>query len=127
MNKLVRKNLSIFNNIGFTLIELIVVLAVLSIILAIAVTSFVSYTDYSKEKVCSINRQMLLKEYYLYLTMGNKEHPNMLIEEFLHENGNNICPKNGVISVGNDNIHCSIHENEQKGSDDGDDEEVPYL
>ena len=127
MNKLIDKRVSIFNNKGLTLIELIVALAILTTISAIAVPSFMSYIEYSKENVCSLNRQMILKEYHLYMVMDNKEHSNMLLEEFVQANGHNICPNNGVISVVDDDVLCNIHVNEQKGSDNGDDEEVPYL
>ena len=49
------------SKLGFTLVELIVVLAILAIILAIAVPSTAGIIEKSKEKSCLANRASIIK------------------------------------------------------------------
>ncbi|HZK25109.1 MAG TPA: type II secretion system protein [Oscillospiraceae bacterium] len=117
---------------GFTLIEMTVVLAILSIILVTVTPLFADYMERSKTNVCSINRQLLFKEYHLYLVMNGIKHSNLVLDKYILENGQNICPKQGSISAGEDIIQCSIHDKYEDKDDpgdggEGDDDQVPYL
>jgi len=121
------KRISIYNN-GFTLAEVIVVLAILLIMLVISIPAYLGYVEYAKESVCLANRQKMTEMYHIYLITEDQEHTDILFEKYIQENVQNICPSNGSISVINDKIQCSIHKSGRE--DDVDDElepEVPYL
>lgn len=109
---------------GFTLIELIIILGILAVILIISIPTFTNYVECSKEKVCMINRQMLLMEYELFLATENIKHSNIVFDKFIFEHSHNICPMHGSISPGNYNIKCSIH---TKYNNKEDEDDVPYL
>lgn len=125
MYKLIKRN-STYNN-GFTLVEMIVILAILLIVLAISIPAYLGYVEYAKESACLTNRQKLVEMYHIYLITENLEHTDILFEKYIQENVQNICPSNGTISVLNDKkIRCSMHKSGQE--DDVEDEpEVPYL
>lgn len=108
---------------GFSLIELIIIMAILSVISSVAVPKYIHYIEYSKSKVCSLNRQQLVKVYHTYLLLNNQQDSNILFDKYIQENGQNICPEQGTISILENNIQCGIHCSEEKNGE----EIVPYL
>ena len=65
-------------NRGFTLIEIIVVIAILAILSAIAVPRFIGYTDATKEQVCNMNCKTIERAYEIYLESEELEHSDTL-------------------------------------------------
>lgn len=112
---------------GFSLIELIIIMAILSIISSVAVPKYIHYIEYSKAKVCSVNRQQLVKMYHTYLLLNNQQDSNVLFDKYIQENGQNICPKQGTISTLENNIQCDIHCNGGQNEEKNGEEIVPYL
>lgn len=106
---------------GFTLIELIIVIAILSILSSIAIPSYARFRRNSKEKVCNINCSQLEKFYYAYLILKNAEHNEGLYYQYIEEYGQIICTDDGNVSYVDGKIRCNIH---NKNDDNG---EVPYL
>lgn len=111
---------------GFTLIEIVIVLSILGILTGIAIPRYLGYTETAKEEVCCANCKAIERAYEAYLLMEELEHTNELFNQYLQENGKNICPEGGVLSYLEDEVHCSIH---NPVGESGDEEEgpVPFL
>lgn len=119
-----RKN----NNSGFTLVEIIVVIAIMSILFSVIVPSFIGYVERAKEQVCNANSLQLERMYNLHLMMEDTEHTEVLFTQYLQEFGQNICPDHGDISYLEGKVQCSIHPRvEVVEIDDDDDGSVPFL
>lgn len=109
------------HNKGFTLVELMVVIAIMAILAAVAVPSFVAYTEKAKEQVCNINSLQFERVYDTYLTLKDIDHTDAVFVQYLQEFGQDICPEDGDIDYVNGKIQCSVH---ARGDDDG---SVPFL
>jgi len=113
---------------GYTLVEVITVIAILGILSSIAGLSVWNSIENSKKEVCQVNRQQLEKHYEEELTIKGKVHSDLVFTEYLQEYSNKICPANGEISYGNGQVRCSLHPNDEDVEDDEDgDEDVPFL
>lgn len=55
---------------GFTLIELIIVIAIMGILAAIIIPTYTGYTEKAREKACGANRGILMHEYTAWLAAG---------------------------------------------------------
>ncbi|SHH18963.1 prepilin-type N-terminal cleavage/methylation domain-containing protein [Clostridium grantii] len=104
---------------GFTLIELIIVIAILGILSAIVIPKYISYANSSSETACLSNRRIANSTYLMYLANGG-----LIIKDnysgtsFLVNSGDLYdevsCPSDGtfswiVDSDGNAYISCSVH------------------
>ncbi|WP_138205985.1 prepilin-type N-terminal cleavage/methylation domain-containing protein [Haloimpatiens lingqiaonensis] len=112
-------------NKGFTLIEIIVVISIIAILCAIITPTYFKYTKYAKGKVCNVNCLQLERSYNLYLEKENIEHNDVIFEQFLQNQGKNICPEHGHMIYVDGKVQCSVHvgDNGKKGNE----EEVPFL
>lgn len=107
---------------GFTLIELIVVLAIISIVALIAVSTIYVYIEKAKAEVCEDNCLRLERMYEYYLYSNGLEHSDRVFEMFLGEYGKGICPCSGEIWYLDGRVYCNRH---SEGKDE--EEEVPFL
>ncbi|HCX03242.1 MAG: prepilin-type N-terminal cleavage/methylation domain-containing protein [Tissierellales bacterium] len=122
-------------NKGFTLIELVVIIAIISILSAIAVPRFIHYTAFAKETVCKTNCGQAERMYEAFLIEEDIENTDIIFDQFMLENYSDICPKDGVIYYLDGKINCKIHEGISENTDDLDEpedsdppgEEVPWL
>jgi type IV pilus assembly protein PilA len=106
---------------GFTLVELIVVIAILGIIAAIAVPKLTVFKSMAEETVCAVNRKTVERMYSVFLVENHIDHEDSIFNQFIIDNFDEICPAGGVISYEDGKVKCSVH----KDISDGDEEESP--
>lgn len=96
---------------GFTLIELVIVIAVLGILAGLAIPRFLDHLAESRTAVCESNRVMLARAYSIYLAKGG----SLTLAEYVTspdtiEKRDYYCPSQGTYTVdGEENIICSYH------------------
>jgi prepilin-type N-terminal cleavage/methylation domain-containing protein len=116
-------------NKGFTLIELMIVIAVLSILVLIAVPLYKDYDEKATKQVCDTNCLQFERMYHIYLITENKEDTAYEFKYFLQKYEENICPVNGDIVYMHDSVRCLLHFEDEtnENNNDEDDESVPFL
>ena len=67
---------------GFTLIELVVVIAILSILAAILIPFISEWIKTAQEEVCTINKIKIGQYYQAQLVLDDIEHRDILFEQF---------------------------------------------
>jgi len=116
------------NSEGFTLIELIVVIAILGILAAVAVPRFTEFKSMAEESVCAANRKTVERMYFAYLLENDIDHVDSIFNQFIIENFDKICPAGGVVSYEDGKVKCSVHGSESEGEENEEPgEEVPWL
>jgi prepilin-type N-terminal cleavage/methylation domain-containing protein len=109
---------------GFTLIELIVVIAILGILAAIAVVVFAGIINDSKKRVCETNRADLRRIYMYYQHNGGTHNPDgttsldFLVDAKLLNQPYSLCPSGGDVywkleDDGSMGVYCTIHSAEE--------------
>ncbi len=114
------------HNQGFSLVELMVVMAIIVIIVSIASPLYNGCVERAAKQVCNANCAQLEGMYHICLLMENKEHTAYVFEEFLQKHGRNICPANGDIKYAHGKVRCILH-SEDEANENDDDGSVPFL
>lgn len=113
MNKVTKK--------GFTLIELIVVIAVLAVLGLLLVPQISGYIDASQATTCLNNRKLVERAITVAEAQSGKKQTFTKPEEVaaipgsLYDGGK-ICPKDGTITIVDGKVNCSIHKESTGGS-----------
>lgn len=111
---------------GFTLIELIVVIAILGILAAIVVPRLTGFKSMAEKRVCDTNRKTV-ERLYNTLILEN-DHQEGEFNQFLIEKFDEICPAGGAISYEDGKVKCSVHgDGSESEKDEEPEEEVPWL
>lgn len=106
---------------GFTLLELLAVMGLLAILLTLASLKGTDILVNARERVCQYHRTQLIKKYESHLVAIGEEHSETLLAGFILEEGENICPSHGTISIAVQKLLCSVHDIDE------DEDGVPYL
>ncbi len=109
-------------NNGFTLIEIIVVVAILGTLMSVAVPKFTWVINHVEKQVCYANCLQLERLYHKDLILKDREHSEIIFSTFLNEQIDDACPGGGEVVYIDGKVKCKLH-NEV----DGDDETVSYL
>lgn len=99
------------NKKGFTLIELIVVIAILGILALFLVPSFIGYADDAQKATCDANRHLIERSYKFYKVKNE----DLKLSDYIIGDGSEYqgsqCPSKGTYSYDdvNGKVICSIH------------------
>lgn len=99
------------NRKGFTLIELIVVIAILGILALFLVPSFLGYTKDAQKATCVANRNIIERSYSFYKIRNE----DVKLSEYILNDGSEYkdtqCPSGGIYTYDDENgkVLCSIH------------------
>ena len=115
------------NRTGFTLVELIAVLAILAILSVILIPVISGFVLKAEEQVCRTNRREMEQIYLAYLTLNQIEHSESMLNQFISDQGLNICPSNGDISYVDGHFVCSLHDKLSVSDETDPGDEIPFL
>jgi prepilin-type N-terminal cleavage/methylation domain-containing protein len=121
------------NNKGFTLVEIMMIVAIMAILVAVMIPSFAGYRESVKRGLCDFKCSQAEEMYEVYLTMKDLNHTENLFAQFLVEYGEDICPDGSDVRYVDGTVQCLVHsiggnedsENDEGGGDDGG--TVPFL
>lgn len=113
------------NRKGFTLIELIVVIAILGILALFLVPSFMGYAKDAKQSVCESNMTSIQRAYHFQMAKQEKDETEDLLNEVMNNKYDDFstapkCPSGGIyyIITANENadqtsfqVVCTEHSN----------------
>ncbi len=119
---------------GFTLVELIVVIAIIAILAAVLIPTIIKYVSRANETACAANRATLQEQYQIY----SIQHSDCTLQDFLDGNCLSLpaglekakCPSGGTYSAEGSKIVCSVHDGtggDDDDDDDDDDDSDTYL
>jgi prepilin-type N-terminal cleavage/methylation domain-containing protein len=104
---------------GFTLVELIIVLAILAVLAGILVPSLVGWIDTAKRKVCEINRTQILRCYRAVQAMEYGKDTEVKLSDVLageyafcaEDVAGLTCPAGGTLTAddASETIICDVH------------------
>ena len=103
---------------GFSLVELIIIIAIVSVLATIGISNFGNIRESAAKKVCGYNLQVLYKEFQVYLTVNQIDsnignpHTSFLLEHDIENT--EVCPLGGTVAYIDKNFTCSIHYTDRK-------------
>lgn len=113
------------NKYGFTLIELVTVVAILAILSSLIILSFSPILTKVKKQSCMHNCSKLEQVYESQLILANIYHNDGLFQSLLDTYGIE-CPSGGTIGYDGTKVTCSEHMKIDE-PEETEDNSVPYL
>lgn len=105
---------------GFTLVELVIVIAVLGILAGLAIPYFMEAREEAAKKECLANRTQILRMFHAQQAVGYSSDLTTFLTEAIEETDNKYftfapkCAYNGIYSVSNEIVVCSIAEHNEE-------------
>lgn len=105
---------------GFTLVELVIVIAVLGILAGLAIPYFMEAREEAAKKECLANRTQILRIFHAQQAAGYSSDLTTFLTEAIEETDNKYftfapkCADNGTYSVSNEIVVCSIAEHNEE-------------
>lgn len=98
------------NSDGFTLVELILVVAIVAVLSSVAIPVLSGLVKKADASVCIYNRATVSRSYTYQKTLDQ----SLSLDEYLTKSNNNkdaVCPSDGLFTVADDGttILCSVH------------------
>ena len=122
--KIYTRNIVLICNKGFTLVELMVIIAIVGILVALVSPLFKGYIEKTNYKVCQANCAQMKR---LFHTLVNQdENRTSKFIEFKNEYGE-VCPSDSEIIYKGGKVICLLHCDNDGGSGGDDGGEKPYL
>lgn len=106
---------------GFTLLEMLIVIAVIAVLVAIAIPVFSSQLERAREATCQSNRKALEELVKAdCMSQGTLDYQVVFDDDYTNNESNKatyICPGNGTFSIDADSgeILCSVHRADTTG------------
>ena len=108
-------NIRLSRRTGFTLVEIMIVIAIIGLLAAVAVPNFMRAQKKAKEQFCALNREAIDNSKQLWCTENKKSEKDTPSEDdikvYLKDNKFPQCPSGGQYSVNavDAKCTCSVH------------------
>lgn len=112
---------------GFTLVEVVVVMAILGVLATLSVPRLAGFRNFAEERVCDVSRKSLEREYVAFMFQNELVHDDNIFNQFLANNYPVVCPTDSVISYEDGKVKCSVHYSGSADNEEPPGEEVPWL
>jgi prepilin-type N-terminal cleavage/methylation domain-containing protein len=106
----IRKRRGKFKQDGFTLAELLVVVAIIGILVAVSIPIFTSQLEKARLATCLANRRSLLAEVRVKALDSDLDQESAFNALYPSDKADYPCPKGGVFSWKDGQIICSVHD-----------------
>lgn len=100
---------------GFTLVEIMIVIAIIGMLAAVAVPGFMRARNKAAQQVCAMNRDQIDSAKQLWATENKKSDKDTPSEDdirvYLKDSKFPLCPAGGTYTVGavDQKSTCSVH------------------
>jgi len=100
---------------GFTLLEMMLVVAIIGVLVSIAVISFVFSVSASKKTVCNANLRTIRDQITTYNSTFRENPPTLqdLVPDYIDKTDSLYCPDSGEAYVYDEEtgkVYCPFHE-----------------